>query len=134
MRRSEMFSNFKIDQAATFAGVAFLSSDPKTRFGSDVQETTKDGMRKWEIQVVAMFRTSFGKAQNEVLKVGIAAPKDPGDGLMPYTPIALKDFEVGVMEKTKKNPETGEEKVIGVQVWYRAAELRPIAAHNAKAA
>lgn len=123
-----MFTNFKIDQAATFAGVAFLASQPKTAFRSTVQETTKAGEPRWEVQVVASFKTAFGSMQNEVLKIGVASHTDPGKGLMPYTPIQLSNFEVGVMEKTKKNPDTGEEKVIGLQVWYRAAELRPITA------
>lgn len=123
-----MVTNFKIDQAATFQGVAFLACQPKVSFRSTTQETTKDGTPKWEIQVVASFRTQFGGVQNEVLKVGIASHKDPGEGLMPYTPVALRDFEVGVMEKTKRNPETGEERVVGLQVWYRAAEIKPIKA------
>lgn len=127
-----MFTNFKIDQAATFQGIAFLASQPKTAFRSTTQETTKDGMPRWEVQVVAMFRTAFGGMQNEVLKVGVASHSNPGDGLMPYTPVQLTNFEVGVMEKTKKNPDTGEEKVIGLQVWYRAAEIRPITATAGK--
>jgi hypothetical protein len=130
-----MFTLFKINQAATFRGVAFLSCDPKTAFGQrDRQETTKDGTPKWEIQVVAMTVDQFGKPQNEVLRVGIASHKDPGAGLNPYTPIDLVDFQVGVMEKTKRNPETGEEKVIGVQVWYRAEAARSLAAAPSKAA
>ncbi|MFC7650294.1 hypothetical protein ACFQX6_65730 [Streptosporangium lutulentum] len=129
-----MFTNFKIDQAATFMGVAFLSCEPKTAFRSTTQETTKDGTPRWEIQVVAGFRTAFGSMQNEVLKIGVASHKNPGDGLMPYTPIALRDFEVGVMAKTKKNPDTGEEKVIGLQVWYRAASISPITATGANKA
>ncbi|WP_329094298.1 hypothetical protein [Streptosporangium sp. NBC_01469] len=127
-----MFTNFKIDQANTFAGVAFLACQPKTAFKSTVQETTKEGVPRWEVQVVASFKTPFGTLQNEVLKIGVAAHKDPGHGLMPYTPIALGQFEVGVMEKTKKNPDTGEERVIGLQVWYRAAGLQPLT--SAKAA
>jgi hypothetical protein len=124
-----MFTNFKIDQAATFQGIAFLSCDPKTAFGQrDRQEVAKDGTPKWEVQVIAMTRDQFGKANNAVMKVGVLAHKNPAEGLMPYSPIALVDFEVGVMEKTKKNPETGEEKVIGVQVWYRASQVRALAA------
>jgi hypothetical protein len=124
-----MFTLFKIDQAATFQGVAFLSCDPKTAFGQrDRQEQTKDGTPKWEAQVVAMTRDQFGKPATEVLRVGIASHKDPGAGLNPYTPVQLVNFEIGVMEKTKKNPETGEEKVIGVQVWYRAEAIRSNAA------
>lgn len=119
-----MFTNFKIDQAATFQGVAFLACQPKTAFQSTAQEKTKDGTPKWEVQVVAMFRTAFGGVQNEVLKIGIASHSDPGAGLPPYTPIVLNGFEVGVMEKTKRNPDTGEERVIGLQVWYRAAGIQ----------
>jgi hypothetical protein len=123
-----VFTNFKIDQAATFQGVAFLACQPKTAFKSTTQETTKDGTPKWEVQVVAMFRTAFGGVQNEVLKIGVASHSDPGRGLMPYTTVDLVDFEVGVMEKTKKNPDTGEERVIGLQVWYRAREITSTAA------
>lgn len=127
-----MFTNFKIDQAATFQGVAFLACQPKTAFKSDVQEKTKDGTPKWEVQVVAMFRTAFGGVQNEVLKIGVASHSDPGRGLMPYTTVDLVDFEVGVMEKTKKNPDTGEERVIGLQVWYRAREITSTAVPTGK--
>lgn len=129
-----MFTLFKIDQASTFQGVAFLSCDPKRLFGSDRQDTAKDGTPKFEVQVVAMTRDQFGRPQNEVLRVGIASHTDPAKGLMPYTPVQLVNFEIGVMEKTKRNPETGEEKVIGVQVWYRAEAIRSLAAAPTKAA
>lgn len=130
-----MFTLFKIDQAATFDGVAFLSCDPKRAFGSDRQEMTKgDNVPKWEVQVVAMTRDQFGRPQNEVLKIGVASHTDPAKGLTPYTPVALVRFEIGVMEKTKRNPETGEERVIGVQVWYRAEAVKSTAAAPGKAA
>jgi hypothetical protein len=125
-----MFTNFKIDQAATFHGVMFLSCDPKTAFKSDRQEMTKgdNPTPKWEIQVVAMTRDAFGRPQNAVLKVGIASHKNPGDGLLPATPIAFTNFEIGVMEKRATNPETKEDRVIGVQVWYRADAVKALAA------
>jgi hypothetical protein len=126
-----VFTNFKIDQARTFMGIAFLSAEPKRRFGSDVQETAKDGTPKWSVEVVAGFRDQFGRVNNEVLKVGVVSHKHPCEGLPPYTPVQLVDFEVGVMEKTKRNPETNEERVIGVTVWYRAGEVRPLAAGKA---
>jgi hypothetical protein len=129
-----MISNFKIDQAATFAAVAFLSCEPKLKFGSQTdQECTKDGTPKWEVQVIAGFRDSFGKVNNEVLKIGITSHKHPAHDLGMYTPVQLVGFELGVMEKTKKD-QNGQEKVIGVQVWYRCAEVRPIAAVTGKAA
>lgn len=126
-----MFTNFKIDQTATFNAVVLLSCEPKIAFGSrDRQETTKDGTPKWEAQVVATTTDQFGKPQNAVLKVGFTGHVNPAGTIQPYTPIQFKDFEVGVMEKTKRNPETGEEKVIGVTVWYRAQEIRSLVASS----
>jgi hypothetical protein len=123
-----VITNFRIDQAATFAGVAYLSSEPKLKFGSDTdQECLRDGTPKWTVQVIAGFRDSFGKTSNEVLKIGVASYKDPGEGLAVYTPVHLIGFEVGCMEKTKKD-QNGQERVIGTQIWFRAGEVRPVAA------
>ena len=126
---------YTIDQAATFEAVAFLSCDPKTAFRSDVQEMTKDPKDpkpKWEIQVVTMTRDAFGRPVNSILKVGVASHRNPGEGLLPYTPVVLSKFQIGVMEKTKRNPETGEEKVIGFNVWYRADAIKALNAVPSK--
>lgn len=121
-----MITNFKIDQAATFAGLVYLSCAPKLAFRSTEQEKTKDGVSKWEVQLLGAFRDSFGGTSNEVVKLGITSYTDPCEGLAPFTPVELVDFEVGVMEKTKKD-QNGVEKVIGVNVWYRASKVRSIA-------
>lgn len=114
---------FKIDQAATFTHVMFLSAEPKTKFGSQSdQECMKDGTPKWDVQVVAGF-SQFGKVTNEVIKVGVASQKRPGEGLPPATPVHLINFEVGVMDKTARDGS-----IIGAQVWYRCSEVRSIAA------
>jgi hypothetical protein len=128
-----MLSNFKIDQAATFAGLVFLSCEPKKAFGSDTQETTKDGLAKWEVQVLGAFKSNFGTTNNEVVKVGIASKDNPANSIPPFSPISLLDFEVGVMEKTKRDRE-GAEKVIGVTVWFRASGIRSASGTTAKAA
>lgn len=103
---------YKIDQAATFAGVALLSVGPKAAFGSTEQNRTSEGVPTWEAQLVAGFH-QFGKINNEILKVGVVAYTNPGDGLAPYTPVELVGFEVGVMEKKDRDGQ-----VVGVQVWY----------------
>jgi hypothetical protein len=121
-----VISNFKIDQAGTFAGLVFLSCDPKLEYQKTTQETTKDGTPKWEVQILGAFRDGFGKTNNEVVKVGIAAHHNPGDGIAAFSPVQLVDFEVGVMERTKKD-QNGQEKVIGVSVWFRASKLRSLA-------
>lgn len=125
-----MPQTFKIDQAATFSGVVLLSIEPKPVFGStDVQDTTSDGVPKWEAQVVAGFR-QFGKTVNEVLKIGLTRHGNPMEGLTPYTPVELVDLEVGVMPKERKDRDTGQSEMVGVTVWYRCAEIRSTAASN----
>lgn len=113
---------YAIDQAATFERVLFLSGEPKTRFGSDVQETSKDGVPKWEVQLVASFR-QFGRSTNEIIKVGITAHHQPGAELGPAEPVQLVGFEIGVMDKKNR-----EGQVVGAQVWYRCQEVRSLAA------
>jgi hypothetical protein len=98
-----------------------LSFEPKLTFGSTDQDRTSDGVPKWETQLVAGFH-QFGKVSNEILKVGVVGHNNPGDGVAPYTPVELVGFEVGVMEKKSRDGQ-----VVGVQVWYRAEQLRPIA-------
>ncbi|MGH3826914.1 MAG: hypothetical protein ACRDQX_07045 [Pseudonocardiaceae bacterium] len=113
---------YKIDQAATFAGVVLLSVEPKLVFGGTEQEVTAERVPKWEAQLVAGFR-QFGKVSNEVLKVGVAASRNPGEGVAPYTPVELVGLEIGVMNKENKKGE-----IIGAHVWYRAEEVRSTAA------
>lgn len=74
------------------------------------------------MQHVAAFR-QFGRPQNEIIKVGIASEQNPADAVPPHTPVELVGFEIGVMEKRNRD-----EQVVGVQVWYRCQEIRPIAA------
>ncbi|MCA1695806.1 MAG: hypothetical protein LC749_14340 [Actinobacteria bacterium] len=121
-----MPQTFKIDQAATFDGVILLSVEPKLAFGSTEQDRTKDGLPKWEAQVVAGFK-AFDRTNNEVLKIGLANYTNPMEGLTPYTPVTLVDFEVGVMARERRNKETGASEMTGVQIWYRCGEIRSTA-------
>lgn len=123
-----MPATFKVDQAATFKGLAFNTSSPKMTFGTQNQETASDGTPKWEVQVTAMFEGFQGKMETEILKVGVNSYKDPGEGMNPFTPIELVGFEVGVMDKTVRDRETGQSKIMGAQVWYRASEVRSLMA------
>jgi hypothetical protein len=116
---------FKIDQAATFDTVIVLSVEPKIAFGSTEQDRTKEGLPKWEAQVVAGFK-AFDRTSNEVLKVGLASHANPMESITSYMPVHLIDFEVGVMARERTNKSTGATEQVGVQVWYRCSEIRPI--------
>ncbi len=123
-----MPQTFVIDQAATFTGVAYLSSAPRLIFGKDEQDRTADGLPKWEVQCVAGFRDMRGAASHEVIKVNVACPVDPGSDLAPYTPVQLVNFLVGVVPAdVRRDERTGREKVTGGTVWYRADSIRSTA-------
>lgn len=117
---------FFIDQAATFSGVAFLQSAPRLAFGSDQQDRTRDGLGKWEVQLVAGFRDQFGNPSHEVIKVNVAAGSDPGAGMTQYTPVQLVNFVVGVVPPEVRKDNNGRDKVVGGTTWYRADEIRPL--------
>lgn len=122
-----MAQTYKVDQAATFATCVLLSIEPKLVFGSAAQDVTRDGTPKWEAQVAAGFR-QYGRVVNEVIKVGLVSATNPGDEVSPYQPVELIGLEIGFMPKEAKDKETGEKRQVGVNIWCRADEIRPIAA------
>jgi hypothetical protein len=117
-----MPQQFVVDQAATFSHVVLLSCEPKTGFQSTEQDRTRDGTPRWELQLVAGFK-AFDRAANEVIKVGIAAERNPAEAIPQFTPVQLVGFVVGVMEKRGRDGE-----ITGVQTWYRADAIRPVGA------
>jgi hypothetical protein len=121
-----MPQTFIVDQAATFEAVAFLGANPRMQFGTQVQDSDKQGVPKWDVEVIASFKDNFGKTSHETLKVGVTSLKNPGEGLGMYTPVQLMGFTVGVMDKTITDKHTGEQKVVGAQVWYRCDGVRPL--------
>lgn len=123
-----MPQTFVIDQAATFAGVAFLESAPRLAFGTQDQDRTADGTPKWDVSLVAGFKDAFGRSQHEVIKVGIASHQDPGDGLASYTPVQLVNFVVGVVPAEVRKDNRGQDVVRGGTTWYRADAIVPAGA------
>jgi hypothetical protein len=120
-----MPQTFIVDQAATFQAVAFLSAEPKLVFGSrDKQETSPDGIPKWQVELVAGFH-QFGKVTSEVIKVSVTSYKNPGEGLAMYTPVHLVNFTVGVNAPEERvNDKTGQKRIVGGTAWYRCDEIR----------
>lgn len=119
---------FAVDQAATFSGVAFVQSTPKTVFGQpDVKATTQDGRIKWEVQLICGFKDQFGNQSHEIIKVNIASYTDPGEGLNQYTPVQVVNFVVGVVPPEIGQDKNGNQKVRGGSTWFRADEIRSLA-------
>jgi len=131
-----MAQNFKVDQAGTFAGpLVFIQCVEKRAINaagqSAGQAKTNDGTPKWELHLLGLFNGFGGQITPEVIKVGIASVKNPAEGLSPQTPVVLDGLELGVMEKTRKLS-SGEEKIIGVNVWHRAEGIRPFSGQGVR--
>lgn len=117
-----MATNFVIDQGQTFTQVVLVDVEPKTAFGSDKQDATKEGVPLWTVQLMAQ-QLQFGRKVNEVLKVTVASKADPSDGIPPFAPVRVHGFSVGVMASTKRDRETGAETITGASVYYRADRI-----------
>ncbi|WP_407841865.1 hypothetical protein ACE1OC_41570 (plasmid) [Streptomyces sp. DSM 116496] len=118
---------FHVDQARTFKAVMFMSVSAKTVFGNNAQQDkTKDGLPKWEVQLVVSFE-QFGKVENEILKVGVNMHGNPGDplGHMPQ-PVELVNFRVGVSPVEERTDQHGNKKITGGKAWYQADEIRAL--------
>jgi hypothetical protein len=100
-----MLGTFAVDTGKTFTTALLMASQPKTRFGTSDQDTTSQGIPKWEAQVAVSFAAEFGMpAAADVIKVTIASPSDPASGIAPGTAVDLQDLRVGytVAEKNEK--------------------------------
>lgn len=116
-----MLTQFYVDQARTFGRIVFVSCEPKTRFGSDEQDRTKDGgVPKWVVQCLATYCDQFGQTQNELLKIGIDSHTRPDEGVAPLTEVKLDGFQVGVMARTNQQGQ-----MLGVQTYFKADAIVP---------
>lgn len=121
MPASDGVTNFKIDVPNTFAHLMIMQGGPKIAYGDATrQETTKDGVPKWELEIVAGVK-QFDKVTSKVIKVGVVSSDDPTYNLAVPGFVVLDDLEIGVMERTDRDG-----KVIGFQVWYRASAVRAL--------
>lgn len=48
-------------------------------------------------------------------------------------PVELIDFEAGDIPKQRRNRETDQTQIVGVTIWYRCAEIRPLFAIGRRA-
>ncbi|MCX2185011.1 hypothetical protein KV205_31480 [Streptomyces sp. SKN60] len=123
-----MPGTFYVDQEQTFKAVIFLSSAPRMAYGaSDKQDTTKDGVPKWEIQVAATFE-HFGRLENEVLKVNMISYTDPGEAIGLPQPVELVGFRVRVHPVEKRLDKNGVERITGGTASYQADGITALSA------
>jgi hypothetical protein len=125
-----MPGTFVIDQQETFAGPPIaLTTAPKLEFGTATQAVTRDGEKRWVVQVACTYVTTPGmKAVAEVIEVGING-EDPSATIAPGTPVEFNQLRLGVSQVEKRD----NGRVVGGKPWYQAAGVRPADARPAAA-
>lgn len=126
-----MTMTYKIDVPGTFPASPplFIQCAPKMAFGTQTQEIDKaSGKGKWEAHFLGMTPGFGGALTPEIFKVGFIDSTNPAAGIEPNTPVMLQGLEIGVMAKTVRDKNTGEEKQVGVHVWHRAESMHPVEA------
>jgi hypothetical protein len=91
-------ATMKIDQAASFSLAILMSAQPKMAFSNgkrlDTQDTNKDGVPKWVVQVSVADR-EFGGA--DLLKITVTSAKNPAEAAQIGTPIHFENLGIGIM-------------------------------------
>jgi hypothetical protein len=111
-----------VDQQATFSTAPLVMSvGPRNKFGTDVQDITRNGEKKWSVQVAVSYLAENGmRAQAEVIEVTIVGD-NPGNVVQPGMPVQFDRLRTGVSAPEK----TDEGRVRGGRLYWMADGVRP---------
>jgi hypothetical protein len=119
-----MAGTFKVDVPATFSAALLMASAPRMRFGTQDQDISASGERKWEIQAAVTYHAEYGmRAQSEVISITVPGGTDPAAAIPPGTPVEFENFRVGFSA-----PEKGaNDRIRGGKPWFQASGLHAVA-------
>ena len=110
-----------VDQQQTFASPPLVMSvGPKLKFGTDVQDVTRNGEKKYVVQVAVSYFADYGRAQAEVIEIGLVGT-DPATTIQPGMPVQFDRLRCGVSAPEK----TDEGRVRGGRLYWSADGVRP---------
>jgi hypothetical protein len=111
-----------VDQQSTFATPPLVMSvGPRLKFGTDQQDITRNGERKWSVQVAVSYFPDYGmRAVAEVIEVGLTGD-DPSHAVQPGMPVQFDRLRVGATSPEK----TDEGRVRGGRLFWQADAVRP---------
>lgn len=109
-----------VDQQSTFATPPLVMSvGPRLKFGTDVQDVTRDGEKKWSCQVAVTYFADYGmRAQAEVIEVGLIGEVPT---VQPGQPVQFDRLRCGVSAPEK----TDQGRVRGGRLYWSADGVRP---------
>jgi hypothetical protein len=112
---------------ATFTSAIVMATAPKNVFGSDRQDVTAGGEKKWQAQVAVSYAPDqYGiVSPAEVLPVSIAG-EDPGVACPPGTPVTFDGLRAGVSSPEQRERKDGNGmRVVGGKLFYSAKGIKP---------
>ena len=120
-----------VDQQSTFSSPPLVMSvGPKLKFGTDQQDITRNGERKWSIQAAVSYKPEYGRSHAEVIEVGIVGD-DPAAAVQPGMPVQFDRLRVG-FSAPEVNNESG--RIRGGKPFWQADAARPFSAAGKAAA
>ena len=109
-----------VSQQETFSTPPLVMSvGPKLKFGSDQQDITRSGERKWSCQVAVSYFSDYGmRPVAEVIEVGLVGE---APDVQPGMPVQFDRLRCGVSAPEK----TDEGRVRGGRLYWSADGVRP---------
>ena len=116
-----------IDSPATFSAMLLLSAGVKTKFGTDEPDISRDGERKFSVQVACTYVSEFPgmKAQSEVLDVTVTGGTDPSLSIQPGMSVTFDRLRAGVSTPEMSDNGRGP-RVRGGRLYWMAAGVRAV--------
>lgn len=114
-----------VDSARTFAAVLCMNAGPKLAFGTDQQDITKDGEKKWLVQAAVTYTSAPGeRVVSEVIDVTVLGG-DQAPAVKSGDQIELVDLRIGISAPQARENGKG---IAGGRPWYQASGVRPAGA------
>jgi len=109
-----------IDSPRTFTTVIAMAVSPKMKFGTDQQDMSATGERKWTIQAAVTYVAEYGmRAVSEVIDVTITRGEQPS--VTPGQVIELVDLRCGISAPEKRD----NGRISGGRLYFMASDARP---------
>ena len=117
-----MAGTYVVDLRQTFSSAFLMSAGAKTKFGSNEQDISQSGERKWSVEAAVTFHSNGMKASSEVISVTITGPaSDPAAAIPPGSPVEFEGFRIGFSA-----PERAGDRIRGGKPWFQASGVRPV--------
>jgi hypothetical protein len=110
-----------IDAGETFAAMLVLGITPKFRFGTQEQDISQTGERKWTCETAVTYKPDPGmRATSEVIAVTVTGGTDPSVSIAPGTPVTFDRLRCGFSAPERGN----NDRIRGGKPYFMASAIR----------